>query len=335
MNNLIQQAIVSLYSVFIRLIATENLIFICIIYLIGIFLDTSLIHQKSLLEIGKVQVLTYETAEQARYFAVWSSLWSVLTAMLSTFLIVRITLFGAWSMYEPMFYEHPDFPMLVTMGVLFMAYMSLLLPIWQKLLYILYKRVSLLCGTKTAGFVFVVLIGILAPFGLADCAGFDMSPAVLDSDFSTGIESTPNKQDVGSQTGAPPDPGPQKGSGKFLDWLLALCAELGISPSPRVLAAIQDILWRLMVNTGSLVISGLSAYLSWAILSYFCPQLAAEVVNFFQLLLDKLSLIAQKLEILIKIQEGLKKIETDNEEWPFYRALVVLVALLRLRLGKK
>jgi hypothetical protein len=90
--------------------------------------------------LSKLIALTFEEATDAKRFSAASSLMGVISILLALFVATQYAFFGAWSVYEPMFFEHPDFLFYCSLAVMAVAYLCLLLPIYCKVLYALYRK---------------------------------------------------------------------------------------------------------------------------------------------------------------------------------------------------
>ena len=96
-------------------------------------------HHENVL-LSKLIALTFEEATDAKRFSAASSLMSFVSILLALFVVTQYAFFGAWSVYEPMFFEHPDFLFYFSLAVMAVTYLCLLLPIYCKVLYALYRK---------------------------------------------------------------------------------------------------------------------------------------------------------------------------------------------------
>lgn len=173
-------------------------IFILTWFVIKTFL---IIHHQNVV-LAEMTALTFEEAHKASRFSAFSGLFALVGAFLAWVVVSQYAFFGAWSVHEPMFFEHPDFVLYFALAILVIAYLCLLGPIYCKVLYALYRKLVFLCGTKTCIFFLVTAVAFLCPFGFADCSGLDLSPMQHDSEIEPVMEPI-FTQEVGTQTSAP------------------------------------------------------------------------------------------------------------------------------------
>lgn len=307
--------------------------------------------------LAEMVTLTCEEAADAKRFAAAATLIGLVTMLIALFVSTQCAFSGAWNVYEPMLYEHPDFLLWCTLAIMVIVYFCLLVPIYLNCLCALYRQFVnclcasyrqfvnwlcasyrqfvnclcalyrqfvFLCGTKTAIAVLVTVVAFLCPFGFADCSGMDLSP--MDAEIPS-----PTTREIATQTSTapgPPDDDLPGGHGGFLEWLLGLCAELGITVSQELLEALKKFLSKFISYALYLSAFGMAMAFSWTVFAWVSPELATTIASFFQQLLDQLRNNGEKSELLLKIAINMRDDKDDlqdvHEVWTFYKVFTVL-----------
>lgn len=324
-----------------RALSVETLLFAGIYVSFVVMCRDFTILQESNVHLGAMVIKVMEELQDVKQFSALSLVISFFTMVLAGLIGATLGGFTAWNVYEPMFYDHPQFTLCVVVVSLFLGYFVLLLPIYVKIVYGF-------CQQYPRMVISAMLIA-LYPFGFAHCMDLDMAPALDASPTpsrasSPGLGGGPLLTDAVDMTAAPGVPGgtpgvpggvtgagpPNSASGRFLEWLLELCAQLGITVSAGVLAALKNFLAAMYWGALWGVRLGTTGVVCWWLFKWGLTSKDATVIHeFFQSLVDALRKGSDQLGTLIEIHQKMDQaIEELNEGHDASRGIYFILSIL-------